>query len=464
MRPLHFPLNRNADIESTTPDEPIDLVDITGFPVDSDERVDIVLNLSLNEYVAIASSIDVGRDIAYGTDSIFLWWLWVRSLQSLSICDSIIACIDDPESGVADAIVNLYNTQLAQSAIDSAQTTGDNILGDGNNPLCDKDIFWGGVNNLVDSLETNNADALQILEVLTNSGEWVAQVFAGALGIEAPLIQSGLDWATFIQQSILENYEAEITTQYLDTLKCDLFCIGFETCTLTNKQLIDYFYGRLQAVLTFESLLEDSLQYIFTGNWSGTEIADVMFLSQLAFRAQFGSWFESIGFNSLDMDMRLGFDDPSTDWILLCEDCLDDIIRLSGDGNDEMTALPFQTSPLAVYNAGEDIYEGTISVGFLAKFINIEYEFAVPTLLTDVLFSINYRRPDDEPTVNLAIMYFDDVEFAQISLPHVTEETQRELEWSGSETVTVIRILSGINTTVGDDGVLNLIKLVAVTG
>jgi len=346
VRRLGQRLSNSANTESDTPSDSILITTLTDWSEpDPNVKIPIVLDLSLNEYVALANSIDVGRDIAYGDNSILIWFIWVRALQSMAICDAIIACIEDEQSGVAQAIVNVVNNSSSTELIDSAQGQNDLILGDGNNPTCDFDILWGGVNNLVDQLDVNNLDALEILEVATNSAEWVSEVLANVLGVKPPIIGAALEWGTFIQDSILENYEAQITVAYMDTLKCDLFCLAkFNDCELTAEMLVDYFFGRLASVLTFQSLLNESLEFIFLGVWTGTEIADAMMLSQLVFRAQFGSWFKSINFRKIDLDIRLGYDDPSDDWELLC-DCSDPacLNYLNSEVNDTVLATSLNT-------------------------------------------------------------------------------------------------------------------------
>ncbi len=273
----------------------------------------------------------------------------------VDICDLIIECIDDPESGVSQAIINTVINSSSTEIIDSGQGQSDLIIGDGNNPACDLDILWGGINNLVDQLDVNNLDALQILEVATNSAEWATDVLAGVLGVKAPIINSVLEWALFIQESILENYEAQITTAYLDQVKCDLFCIAKENnCELTPTDLVDYFFDRLASQLTFASLLTESLEFIFFGTWTGSEIADAMMLSQLVFRAQFGQWFDFIAFRSIDLDMRLGFDDPSDDWELLCDECSATLYYLELDAINNQGGVIVSTGS---WNSGEGFRE-----------------------------------------------------------------------------------------------------------
>lgn len=310
----------SEDMESVVGDEDITNIDLSSWSEsDPDVKISIVLNLSLNEYIALASTVDVGRDIAYGDHSIFIWWLWVRSLESMAICDAIIACINDPDSGVADTIISISNGDTFISEFGQSQSGL--LFADGNNTGCSKDVWFGGIEHLVDSLDENNLDALQILEVATNVTEWITDVVAGVFGIKAPVIQSLLEWGLYIQNNILENYEAQITQQYKETLVCDLLCIAMENCKLTPQMLVDYFFERLSSQLTFGSLLTESLEFIVLGVWTGTEIADAMMLSQLVFRAQFGRWFQDVAFNSIDVDIRLGFDNDSDDWILICDTC-----------------------------------------------------------------------------------------------------------------------------------------------
>ncbi len=239
----------------------------------------------------------------------------------VDFCQLFIDCLDDDESGTFQAILDRLSEINADNSTGAGQNQSDLIFGDGNNPTCDKDILFGGIVNVVDRANTNNVDALQILEVLTNVNEWLAQVAGGIFGIEAPVAQSMADWALFIQQSILENYEAQITNEYLETIQCGLFCLAQDNCELTPQMLVDYFFGRLQSQLTFESLLTESLEFLVLGVWQGSEIADAMFLSQFVFRAQFGKWFDNVAFTSIDLDMRLGMNDPDNDWTLLCTDC-----------------------------------------------------------------------------------------------------------------------------------------------
>ena len=77
-RPLSWPLLNPLVLSRTTEDDPECEGSSFVWPEDSDERVPVIFNLSLNEYTVLSSTIDVGSDIAYGIDAIRVWWLWTR--------------------------------------------------------------------------------------------------------------------------------------------------------------------------------------------------------------------------------------------------------------------------------------------------------------------------------------------------------------------------------------------------
>jgi len=94
-RKLSYPLLNPLVVAGDTPNDGTPILPFAWSSLDSDEKVDITLHLSLNEYVALASSVDVGRDIAYGVDTNLIWWIWTRALieGGTMTCEQIIDCI-----------------------------------------------------------------------------------------------------------------------------------------------------------------------------------------------------------------------------------------------------------------------------------------------------------------------------------------------------------------------------------
>ena len=90
---LLHPLTTHRTTEDDGPDcEPSSFV----WPLDSDERVLVPFMLSLNEYNVLATTIDVGSDIAYGEDALRVTWLWLRNMRCpVDLCALIAQCIED---------------------------------------------------------------------------------------------------------------------------------------------------------------------------------------------------------------------------------------------------------------------------------------------------------------------------------------------------------------------------------
>ena len=90
-RKLPYPLFRPETIISSGPQS--GSINNLKWPTsDPDEQVKIELRLSLKQYVKIASAIDAGRDIAYGSDSENIWWLWNVALASIqTVVNQVLA-------------------------------------------------------------------------------------------------------------------------------------------------------------------------------------------------------------------------------------------------------------------------------------------------------------------------------------------------------------------------------------
>lgn len=238
----------------------------------------------------------------------------------IDICELIIECINDPESGVSDAILNLVgNSTLAQSRDAAQAENGKNLTGS-SNPTCDLDILFGQSLQMVEYFDQVNRDVLEIIEVVTNQAELIADIIGNLTGPDELSIDVILDWVAYVQDSILENYDAQVTQTYLEDVACEIFCIARDqNCAITPTLLYDVFRARLSASVTIESLIEDTLNYLVSGLWSGTEIADFMYFAQFAFRAQVGRFVGKIAWSDVELRLAVYANDPNSDWSLLCD-------------------------------------------------------------------------------------------------------------------------------------------------
>lgn len=366
IRPLKYPLKYNADIISETPDEHVNFIDLSDWgTTDPDERQNIVLQLSLNEYVAIGNTIDVGRDIAYGDNSIEIWFTWVRSVISLNICQSIIDCINDPDSGVSEAISSLVTTQTEENSIEVAQSFNQASLGIGANPTCNNDILYGQCLQLVEYLDEENRQLLQVIEVGTNILELTAQLIGNLRNAKSATVTAVLTFITFVQNSIADNYEAQITTEYLEKRACDLFCFAqANDCQIITENLFTIWQQRLNATVTIDSLFNETIDFLVSGIWTGTEIADFMFFAQLGFRSQIGQYLGEIAYADIDLRLRVYSNDPNPDWLTLCTDC-----PQPWEYNSDFDVTANDWIPYITNGKNASVYAG-VGQGFISRDFN----------------------------------------------------------------------------------------------
>lgn len=312
-RPIQYPLDRSADIESDTPLVPIiDNSTIDGFPIDPDERINIILNMSLNEYVALATCIDVGRDIAYGDNSIYLWWIWVRSVISMTICDDVTSCIETNE-GTQNAISNIISG-IGNGGIPSGGSSGGgasaiiNITNNTTNILagssgCTDDNMYAVATRIAELAFEAVGQVYEAIDLAISPTELMAEV-----GDNAPAVATGApstvaDWYIWIQDTAQDAWLVYDTAQERIDVACDLFCIMKDNgCSLTFDDIATYFWdsagtpieaSSLEVLMTFmagqilaEPIGRISLAFVFATLAVGAKFADIenvgLFLTVIA--------------------------------------------------------------------------------------------------------------------------------------------------------------------------------------
>lgn len=331
-RKLSYDLSFNADMKSTTPLDQVALLDLSTWSnPDPDARIDIILNLSLNEYVALANCIDVGRDIAYGDNSIYLWWVWVRCLQSMSICESIINCIEN------DADVRIAINSSVKGLTD-VNGNPDEYAKDVFPPVanCDKDIIWGYCSALWDFINASNVDFLEQLNEATNQYEQVNTLLKLIPGFEFIPVSDVLDFIAQLGDYNLNAYNASITVGVVDEIKCDLFCIAVSNgCTISFGDVYEYMlskFGGLNAPTLGATFLE-LVQFMLTGAYPNDRIVYLWSLVQLGL-AFIGAEYLSID-SVAEYSIQAQIGNPDNDWSILCDVCPDTWSHewLGGSGN-----------------------------------------------------------------------------------------------------------------------------------
>lgn len=313
---MSYPLYYTEDIQSDTPNDPaISNVTLENWATDdSDERINVVLNLSLNEYIALSTCVDVGRDIAYGDNSLYLWWIWVRGIVSMDICNDVLDCINsniDIQNAIQSLITgspdigsspNIYNS-------DAINESG----------ACDYDAVWGYCKALWLYIDQQNIDFLQQMSEATNLSESIDTLLSTIPGYRLLPIQSVLDFITNIADYNLEAYNASITTQVTEDIECALFCYAINNdCTISFADvyniMLDFYGGANFPNLgaTFSELVI----FMVTGVYPSDKIVYLWTMVQLGI-VFIGQSF--LGVNTLsEYALHAQTGDPDNDWALLC--------------------------------------------------------------------------------------------------------------------------------------------------
>ena len=276
-RPLPWPIRDPLVYSRTTEADPEHEGSAFVWPEDSDERVPVVFNLSLNEFVVLASAVDAGSDIAYGEDAIRVWWLWDRVLRvPMSLCDAIIDCITNNPATRA-AIVDMlkadedFNQWFTENVyrLTEGQIVGKLVIGD-----CDDSVVAGRAIAIVNRLATNAEDFLEVLEVGTNDEERIADFLEGIpLFGELP-VGDTLNIMQDVLEDFGENFSAANTTGRREQLARLIWCKMLEDpeCTITFQGLYELLNELALSGLAIDATVQDLLEFITDGDFDNDDL------------------------------------------------------------------------------------------------------------------------------------------------------------------------------------------------
>jgi len=335
-RNVGYPLDRSIEFSpnGTPQEETVAFLDLSEWPtVDGTERVRLVFDWSLEEFVAMATAIDIGRDIGYGGNSGIIWWTWIRGLVSMSICDDVANCISENQS-VQDAITNylIESGITSPNTIDPDSTNVDERMPQATQQSdisstpsgCDQDILWAGIREMVTRLDDQARQILEQAQVINDIYQRYANLVA-AIPILGDLAADISNNFTEVIPDMLNSFNAYSSVSNMDDLACELFELVCSDCKYpTYEQVADtvasHAFGTL---INWEamSLATVVSQFIQTGTYTPTLVWHSMLLFEL-FTLYIGGKFGSAsGSKTLTQWVKLGEDIPSNDWETLCGPC-----------------------------------------------------------------------------------------------------------------------------------------------
>lgn len=338
-RKLPYPLNKTLEPIGDTPNEAVDYTTVLGFP-DETTRVNITLNLSLDEYVALATAIDVGRDIAFAEDSELIWFTWVRAFSEGTVmaCEDVADCVESELAAGNETLIN----QIFETTILNGFGNPNRVNPTGTTPLdrnpagalgtdiiplenCNLDALWAGIRHgIVERLDELLADTLQdmaaIPTIIGRNAAWLDII--PVLGDIAEAIVTTLSSVTPSLLSLYEAYSSEATK---DELACELFQIVCAECRYpTFEEVYNHFknYGKPETPAIGGWVLEVMTDLVT--NPVGV-VAKVMYFTLMCW--VLGIFYIQATFNGKNGTQAikdfalLGEDFANGNWKELCETC-----------------------------------------------------------------------------------------------------------------------------------------------
>jgi hypothetical protein len=321
------------------------------------------MTLSLNEYIALSSCIDVGDDIAYGENAILLWYIWVRSLNSMELCEQIADCIDNStivQSAINTTIINQGSidpntidpdTTILTDRIPEPETT--EIAKTTSDP-CDLDAIWAGIREMIERIDANGRDILEDLAVINDKIEQWGEI-VDLVPLLGDTIKDISDLFTEQLPDMLNAYNAASSPTFLDLVACDLFSIVCNDCRYpTFDEILNYFgshsyvalptisatsYGALWNVIKFVTIgVPEALWYTINA-W------------QCITLAYDGLFNRSYGRRSFEIWASFGEDNPNDNWEIICGGCPEPPYEIYFDFNGD-DAVPPNTMNAGSYIGG----------------------------------------------------------------------------------------------------------------
>lgn len=343
---LNWELRQTGYDDGKTDDAGLEIDPALSFPwpEDPDERIWVPFYISLNEYTALLSAVDVGAAIAWTDDALLVYYILVRCFSggSMQFCEKLIDCLtNDPD--VIAAIATLIGTNdVIQEALRTF-VTGDSAINEYfainalENALaasqramnllkpdeCGFGFVFNEVSVFVELMNTVTIDMFEAIEIGSNIFEQSA-IFAGLMGSGAGT-QAAASILGITDQLISfgkEEYEGAYDTALYDDIRCGIFCLVKDDCDFFIDRAFDYYSIKLDQTLPTNPIetLGAVLQFLLAGDYPGDAAVYAMHLLVIA-AIRAGRELLGIDFSILGLRILAAGDEEDNDWEVLCEDC-----------------------------------------------------------------------------------------------------------------------------------------------
>jgi hypothetical protein len=331
-RPLPFPLKDPLTFGGFNPDNPLAIIPLGDVFTDNETKVKLQIELSLEEYIALASTIDVGRDIAYNEDREWIWDIWVRALRGVCTmtCEDVADCIENNE-----AVQNALSAFMSGSGSGGTGTGGDAGAGANttivltNNPTdilaggsCTNDNMYAVASRIVELAFDAVTQLYQIIDLAQSPLELATEIADNAPAVATAIPATAGDFLVWVQDTAWDSWTVFDTVQRRIDVSCDIFCIMVEQdCVLTFDDLFEYFAGKtLTAIfgVTLESILLDMVDIFATDEVGYTSLAFVFGMLSLGSKV---TGIQNVG--GFLTAIAAYIDETNNNWELECDECVE---------------------------------------------------------------------------------------------------------------------------------------------
>jgi len=234
----------------------------------------------------------------------------INYVYNQTVTDSTDPLFDVNTTTISD---NYSQQQLADFGVQAA--------------TCDdagKDAIYGAVSQLVRYISQNNTDFLENIEQsVGNVAEQASTLLAAFPPTNFLAIDDIADFAQFLVEELLEEYNATVDEALLQETICDLYCLAVNNnCSIDFNDILYYFGSKLpnspsQFLTSWSSLI----QFAIIGSFAGNEYFYYMCFLQLLAAGVADGYNNSNPMSTYALQLAAGLNSPDHDWSIFCTAC-----------------------------------------------------------------------------------------------------------------------------------------------
>lgn len=269
------------------------------------------------------------------------------------------------------------------------------------NPTCDLEILCAQVIAVNEYLIQLIIDALEIMAQQTGELN-LASVIAEITGLDELSIDAMVDYVRLLRDGIALNFEAQITEEYKDEIRCALYCRCMDDCAISVEDIYKVFEKRVLNYFDTPgdifATLQDLMTYLVQQELDGTIVADAL-LFLVAGTGKLGtSFFGDIGTKPLEVILAQAADVGENDCGIDCV-CPTEITYYLNPLDEDLTVDAFGEIFPSNYVSVNSPFEVTLTLPAAKHFLHVAIEVATfePVTYSAIINAYSTPIPDSYP-------------------------------------------------------------------